>query len=84
MVIIQLQGGLGNQMFEYAAGKSLAKHYKNKLLTDVSLLASNSLKREGFTPREYALGVFKNIDSTLASKKKVDSFLNESKKTTIK
>ncbi len=38
MIIVQLKGGLGNQMFQYAAGLSLAANHGTKLKVDVSLL----------------------------------------------
>jgi hypothetical protein len=38
MIIVQLKGGLGNQMFQYAAGLSLAAHHNVPLRVDVSEL----------------------------------------------
>jgi len=38
MIIVQLKGGLGNQMFQYAAGLSLAAHHNTNVKVDVSLL----------------------------------------------
>jgi hypothetical protein len=38
MIIVQLKGGLGNQMFQYAAGLSLAAHHRTKVKVDISLL----------------------------------------------
>src|SRR5437868_8983345 len=38
MIIVQLSGGFGNQLFQYAAGLSLAKHHKVEVKVDVSLL----------------------------------------------
>ena len=37
MVIVQLNGGLANQMFQYAAAKSLALHHQVPLELDISL-----------------------------------------------
>lgn len=34
MILVQLKGGLGNQMFQYAAGRSLALKYQAPLLLD--------------------------------------------------
>jgi hypothetical protein len=36
MVIVQLTGGLGNQMFQYAAAKSLASKKNTQLILDIS------------------------------------------------
>jgi hypothetical protein len=36
MIITQLTGGLGNQLFQYAAGKSLALHHQTDLKFDLS------------------------------------------------
>lgn len=36
MIIVKLQGGLGNQLFEYSAGLALAKKLKTELKLDVS------------------------------------------------
>jgi hypothetical protein len=36
MIISKIIGGLGNQLFQYAAGKSLALHHNTSLLLDVS------------------------------------------------
>ena len=56
MIIVRLQGGLGNQMFQYAHGRALA------LATGRSLWLDPSWFREaaslGHTARLYALGAF--------------------------
>jgi hypothetical protein len=36
MVIVKLQGGLGNQLFQYAAGLSLARHHQVPVKVDVT------------------------------------------------
>jgi len=38
VVIVRITGGLGNQMFQYAAGLGLARHVGAELLLDISLL----------------------------------------------
>jgi hypothetical protein len=54
-IIIRLLGGIGNQLFQYAVGRSLAIRHDGELLLDDSLL-----KRRRFcvTPRSYELGVY--------------------------
>ena len=44
MVIVQLIGGLGNQMFQYAAGRALALHHRTALKLDISAFASYPLR----------------------------------------
>jgi hypothetical protein len=41
MVIAQLKGGLGNQMFQYAAGRRLAEKHHTDLLLDLSRIILN-------------------------------------------
>ena len=51
-------GGLGNQMFQYAAGKALALRTGNKLRLDTHWF--HHIPKEA-TPRDYELSIFKNI-----------------------
>lgn len=48
-------GGLGNQMFQYALGRTLAMEHDTKLLIDLSHLENQP---ENETPREYELDCF--------------------------
>jgi hypothetical protein len=59
MVIVKLIGGLGNQMFQYAAGRRLAHVLGVELKLDIS--AFNSYKL-----RKYCLGTF-NIQESFAT-----------------
>lgn len=45
MIISQLAGGLGNQMFQYALGRSLALRNNDMLKLDVSNYTSNNVSR---------------------------------------
>jgi hypothetical protein len=56
MIITQLNSGLGNQMFQYAAGKSLASFKNTELQIDISWYHN---KIDMQTPRSYELSVFK-------------------------
>ncbi len=58
MIIVKLQGGLGNQLFQYAAGRALALKGDVPLLLDHAFLERNNISRDGFTPRCYGLDVF--------------------------
>jgi len=60
-VITRLAGGLGNQLFQYAAGKSLAEHLGAPLLLDRSHL--DHPPDPGATPRSYALDAFRIPDA---------------------
>jgi hypothetical protein len=46
MIITRLIGGLGNQMFQYAAGRRLAHHHKTDLFLDVTGFASYAALRK--------------------------------------
>ena len=59
MVIVKLMGGLGNQMFQYAAAKALSVRHEVTLKVDLSFLNDRST-RENFTFREYELNCFDN------------------------
>ena len=61
MITVFLTGGLGNQMFQYAAGKILAERIGKHLVLDISLL---NVRSKNTTPRNYELHCFalnKNI-----------------------
>lgn len=66
MIISQLTGGLGNQMFQYAFGFSESK----KLDT---LFKIHFVYFKGDTPREFELDVF-NISAKIASKNEIKKF----------
>ena len=55
MIIVKLDGGLGNQMFQYAAARSLALRKNTDLCLDVSAFSSVS---ENKTPRNFQLNAF--------------------------
>ncbi len=53
MIIVQLKGGLGNQLFAYAAGYSLAAHHNVEVKVDTTLL--NRADEQIGTERSYEL-----------------------------
>ena len=60
MIIVQLKGGLGNQMFQYAAAKQLAIAQGSPLKVDLSFLEADA---KGYTKRELELDKLEvNID----------------------
>lgn len=57
MIIVKLMGGLGNQMFQYAAAKALAERHGVSLKIDLSFL-NDRTEKENFTFREFELACF--------------------------
>jgi hypothetical protein len=55
MIITRLKGGLGNQLFQSAAGLRLARARNTKLLVDRSLLESSAFR----TARSYEMDAFR-------------------------
>jgi len=53
LIVVKLMGGLGNQMFQYAAGRSLSLRLGTELKMDRSFLDG---PQTGNTPRSYELG----------------------------
>lgn len=74
MIYIQLNGGLGNQMFQYACGRSLSLKNATKLYLDVKMLNNNKVNTTD-TIRSFELGIF-NI-------RKTETRINNFKKTSF-
>ena len=68
MITVNIIGGLGNQMFQYAFGYAVSKENNTKIRLDLSGFNSYEL-------RYYELGLF-NIEENLELKSKYDFFLN--------
>ncbi|RAJ08397.1 glycosyl transferase family 11 [Chitinophaga skermanii] len=66
MVIVQLKGGLGNQMFQYAAGRCLSLQHQSPLLLDINSYDAQQLRR-------YDLDCF-NIEAGLSTEADVRQF----------
>ena len=66
MIITKLIGGLGNQMFQYAAGLSLAKKHDTSLRLDINFLLDKSKRYYRHTHRDFALDIF-NISGSVAT-----------------
>jgi hypothetical protein len=58
MIVVKLMGGLGNQMFQYALGKSLANKLHYPLFLDVDFLLDRTYKKD-FVYRDFDLDIFK-------------------------
>lgn len=57
MIIVRLMGGMGNQMFQYALGRALARRRGAELKLDLSFLLDRT-PRANFTFRDYDLDIF--------------------------
>jgi hypothetical protein len=71
LVIIKLQGGLGNQMFQYAFGRSLADKFDRELFLDCTFLRDRT-PVAGFTRRDYELSHF-SVRAEIADEKLIRS-----------
>ena len=67
MIIVRLEGGIGNQMFEYAMGRRLAEKHLSSLKLDISWLETQKL-------RQYKLQHF-NIREEFATSVEVDAIV---------
>ena len=67
MIVVKLKGGLGNQMFQYAAARRLAHRLGAELKLDLSFLNGS---QEGCTPRSFQLGEL-NIAAAIASAEEI-------------
>lgn len=77
MICAQLNGGLGNQMFQYACGKALALKHNTSLVLDLSSLNKNT-NHSKTTKRSFEIsGVFKinMIEASVADLKIVKPIL---------
>ena len=61
MIITKLQGGLANQLFQWAYGRNLSNKYNVELYTDLSFYNQHI---PGTTKRNYSLSKFPNIDTS--------------------
>lgn len=66
MIVVRLLGGLGNQMFQYAAARRLAERHRTELVLELSGFESYSLRR-------YELDAFK-IANRIMTLVEVDSW----------
>lgn len=69
MIIVKIFGGLGNQMFQYAAGLALARKHSTELELDLSFFENPGKA----IAREYGLSVFE-ISGNIASQETVAEY----------
>lgn len=80
MIVVKLKGGLGNQLFQYAAGKSLAKKLNTDLYLDLTDFAIQS--NGEWTQREFELDVF-SISAKIADHQLLMPYVAASKRNRI-
>lgn len=68
MIIIKVQGGLGNQLLQYSMGQVIAREFDKEVLYDVSFFEDN----HKYTKRFYLLDKF-TIDPSFASREQVNA-----------
>lgn len=61
MVIVRIKGGLGNQLFQYAAGYALARRMNTELIIDTSFFPSQTLR--GYRLNKLKIENVKVLDS---------------------
>jgi hypothetical protein len=74
MIIVKLIGGLGNQMFQYAAGLYLSQKYCVPCKLDIKFLLDKSKRYYRHEHRDFALDIFK-INTELASDEEISRFV---------
>jgi hypothetical protein len=67
MIIVRLCGGLGNQLFQYAAGRSLSTVHQTELVLDLSWYQNTPASN---TPRQYELARY-SIQARVANASEV-------------
>ncbi|HAS85065.1 MAG TPA: hypothetical protein DCS23_03295 [Candidatus Yonathbacteria bacterium] len=74
MIIVKLKGGLGNQMFQYATGFSVASQKKEALKLDITGYDDPRYVNAN-TPRQYRMFPF-NLSATIATISEVEKARN--------
>jgi len=62
MIVVQLTGGLGNQLFQYAIGRALSIQSQDKLYIDISSYSWDTLRTYALTPFSIAAEIAPKTD----------------------
>lgn len=65
MKLVKLQGGLGNQMFQYAVARALQEDSKKDVYLDITHFEESKVPKEGFTVRGYELHIFRKLRASV-------------------
>jgi hypothetical protein len=72
MIITQINGGLGNQMFQYAAGRALAQRHGTDLLLDTRIFDGNT--QFGFGLNHFAISARQAMPAELPPDRRQNRF----------
>jgi hypothetical protein len=75
MIIVQLTGGLGNQLFQYAAAKSLSLYHNVPLLLDCSSFYREEIA-ELEVPRDFELYQFEGVKEKIITPEELASTID--------
>jgi hypothetical protein len=75
MILVELNGGIGNQMFQYAAAKSLALHHDTILKLDITPASRKTMPDE-LKQRPFELHYF-SLPDAIASPSEIESFIKK-------
>ena len=65
MIIVDLKGGLGNQMFRAATGLALSKKHNKKLIIDTSFLIDHQMDDGDYVARNFELKIFQKLEAKI-------------------
>ncbi len=75
MIFVNLKGGLGNQMFQYAIGRSLSLYHGTQLKLDIQFFKNRDMIPPNATFRKHELHIF-NIVENFADEKELSLISN--------
>lgn len=77
MIVVKLQGGLGNQMFQYAMGKAMAKLHESSFALDLDFLLDRKAESPTYTFRSYDLDIW-SLQTTIAKQGQEATYQSQS------
>ena len=82
MIISKLQGGLANQIFQWAYARSLSEKYNTPLYLDTTFYGNSQF---GNTKRNFSLDIFPNIKyNIMPDERNISLWNNENKNVVVK